>query len=81
MTDVFEPIRVWVLFEGIKIEPYIFFWRDRKIKIESINMVHTSKSEGGVLYHFSVSSGGNYYRLLFNINKTKWLLEQVEEAN
>jgi hypothetical protein len=81
MTDVFEPIRVWVLFEGIKIEPYIFFWRDRKIKIEAINMVHTSKSEGGVLYHFSVSSGGNYYRLLFNLNKMKWLLEQVEEAS
>lgn len=81
MTDLYESIRVWALFENTKVEPYIFFWRDRKIKIDSINMVHTSKSEGGLLYHFSVSSEGNYYRLQFNIAKMKWLLEQVEEGN
>lgn len=81
MTDLYEPIRVWALFENIKVEPYIFFWRDRKIKIDSINMVHTSKSEGGVLYHFSVSSGGNYYRLQFNLAKMKWFLEQVEQSD
>lgn len=81
MTDLYEPIRVWVLFETNKIEPFIFFWRDRKITIEEINMVHTSKSEGTTLYHFSVSSGGNYYRLQFNIAKMKWVLEQVEEVN
>ncbi len=81
MTELYEPIRVWALFENTKVEPYIFFWRDRKIKIESINMVHTSKSDGGLLYHFSISSGGNYYRLQFNIAKMKWLLEQVEESD
>lgn len=81
MTDLLEPIRVWVLFETNKVEPFIFFWRDRKITIEAINMVHTSKAEGSTLYHFSVSSGGNYYRLLFNIGKMKWFLEQVEEES
>jgi hypothetical protein len=81
MTDLYEPIRVWVLFETNKIEPFIFFWRERKITIESINMVHTSKSEGGLLYHFSVSSGGNYYRLQFNIAKMKWFLEQIEQSD
>jgi hypothetical protein len=81
MNDILEPINVWVLFRNSKVEPFIFFWRDRKITIEEINMVHTSKPEGILVYHFSVSSGGNYYRLLFNIGKMKWFLEQIEEAN
>ena len=81
MTDLYEPIKVWVLFQTNKVEPFIFFWRDRKITIEQINMVHTSWVDGGTVYHFSVSSGGNYYRLLFNLGKMKWMLEQVEEVN
>lgn len=79
MLDVFEPINVWVYFKKGAIEPFIFFWKGRKLKIDKINLIHTSKDGGNTYYHFSVSSQSNYYRLRFEIPKLKWHLEQVEE--
>lgn len=80
MTDLYEPIKVWVLFQNSKIEPFIFFWRDRKITIEEINMVHTSKPDGLLRYHFSVTSGDSYYRLILDTGKMSWFIEQIEEV-
>ncbi len=77
--EIFEPINVWVFFKGIKIEPHIFFWKNRRIKIDSINLVHMTRNGDSVLHHFSVSSQGNFYRLLFDTTRLKWFLEQVEE--
>ena len=81
MLDLLEPINVWVLFKGPKIEPYVIFWHDRKIKVEKINLVHSSKDGDTLLLHFSISAGGNYYRLRFDTKKLKWFMEQVEEEN
>lgn len=79
MLPLQEPVDVWVFFTKSKIQPSIFFWHGRKIKIEKINLVHSSKDGGNIFYHFSVSSGGNFYRLKFDVNKLKWLLEAVDE--
>lgn len=79
MLEISEPINVWVFFKGSLIQPHYFFWKGRQIKIEKINLVHTSKEEGRTFYHFSVSSQGNFYRLKFDSNKLKWVLEAVEE--
>lgn len=79
MTDLFEPINVWVYFSKGAIEPFIFFWRGRKLKVEKINLVHTSRDGTNTFYHFSITSGGNFYRLRFEIPKLKWILEQIEE--
>lgn len=68
------------MFQKAQVEPLIFFWKDRKIKIDKINLVHTSKEGNTTLHHFSVSSEGNYYRLQFNNITLKWILEQVEEG-
>jgi len=57
----------------------LFFWHGRKIKIDKINLVHTSKNGSSVFYHFSVSGGGNFYRLKFDVSKMRWFLEAVEE--
>lgn len=79
MFELSEPINVWVFFKGTSITPYVFFWRKRRIKIESVNLVHTSKDgNDGVFYHFSVSSGGNFYRLRFELKSLKWFIETVE---
>jgi hypothetical protein len=80
MLELQESINVWVFFKGAKIQPFIFFWKGRKIKIESINMVHTSKDGDKLFYHFSVSAGGNFYKLRFELNSLKWCLEEVEES-
>lgn len=73
-----EPINVWVFFKNTEIHPYVFFWKNRRIKIDSVNLVHSSKEGANTLYHFSVSSEGNFYRLKFDLRRLKWFLEAVE---
>lgn len=79
MLELTEPINVWVLFKEGQIQPHTFFWKSRQIKIEKINLVHTTKNGNSPAYHFSVSSGGNFYRLGFDVGNLKWFLEAVEE--
>lgn len=80
MIEILEPINVWVFFKKGIIQPYLFFWNNRQIKVDQINLVHTSKDGADVFYHFSISSGSNFYKLRFEIKKLKWLLEGVEEG-
>lgn len=79
MLEIEEPVNVWVFFKGNKIEPWCFFWKNRKIKVDKINLVHTSKNGSNIFYHFSLSSGGNFYRLRFDTGKLRWSLEAVDE--
>ncbi len=79
MLETPEPVDVWVLFQKTKIQPSIFFWKGRQIKIEKINLVHTSKKGSDVFYHFSISSGGNFYRLTYDTKNLKWFLDAIEE--
>lgn len=81
MIELLEPVNVWVFFKGTAIEPYLLIWRNRKIKIDTINLVHTSKEGSTTYYHFSVSANGNFYRLRFDTKDLKWFLEQVEEGD
>lgn len=80
MLELSEHIDVWVLFRQNQIQPSVFFWHGRQIKIDQVNLVHTSKNGGNIFYHFSVSSGVNFYRLTFEVGKLKWILEAVEES-
>ena len=73
-----EPINVWVFFKGRTINPYLFIWKNRRIKVESVNLVHTTKVGGKTFYHFSISSGGNFYRLRFDSKDLKWFMEETE---
>ena len=79
MIHISEPINVWVFFKGTSIEPWCFFWKSRQIKVDKVNLVHTSKEGSNTFYHFSISSGGNFYRLKFDTSKLKWFLEALEE--
>lgn len=79
MLEIQEPIDVWVLFRKNQIQPAVFFWHGRQIKVDKINLVHTSKEGGNLFYHFSVSSAGNFYKLKLDQRNLKWFLEAVEE--
>jgi hypothetical protein len=79
MVDILEPVNVWVFFKQNLIQPYLFFWNTRAIKVDKINLVHTSKDGLGLFYHFSISSGNNFYRLRLDTKNLKWFLEAVEE--
>lgn len=78
--QIFEPINVWVFFKQNLVQPYLFFWNNRPIKVSKINFVHTSKNGSSLFYHFSVSSDSNFYKLCFDSSKLKWFLEAVEEG-
>lgn len=79
MLEILEPINVWVFFKGSSIEPWCFFWKKRQIKIDKVNLVHTSRDGNSLYLHFSVTSSGNFYRLKFDTNKLNWTLEAIEE--
>ena len=79
MLELTEAINVWVYFKSGQIQPVIFFWKNRQIKIDQINLVHTTKNGNSPALHFSVSAGGNFYRLAFDTGDLKWFLEAVEE--
>lgn len=79
MLELNEPVNVWVFFKKSLIQPYLFFWKGRAVKVDKINLVHTSKDGASLFYHFSVSSKSNSYRLRFDATTLKWFLEMVEE--
>jgi len=79
MLNLLEPVNVWVYFKQNQVLPHIFFWRKRRLKVEKVNLVHTSRNGACIFYHFSVSSGSNFYRLRFDTTKLNWFLEAVEE--
>ncbi len=81
MLEISEPINVWVFFKNSLIQPHIFFWKNRQIKIDKVNLVHTSKDGDKLFYHFSVSSSGNFYKLRFDLHSLKWYLEAIEEGD
>lgn len=79
MVELCDPVNVWVFFEKGQIKPYVFFWNKRRIAIDKINLIHQSREGAKELYHFSVSAGGNFYRLGFDGTTLRWVLEAVEE--
>lgn len=79
MLEISEPVNVWAFFEKNSLKPHLFFWRGRKIKVDKVNLVHTSKEGSNTFYHFSISAGGNFYILRLDVGKLNWILEAVEE--
>lgn len=81
MIEILEPINVWVFFKQGHIQPHLFFWKNRQIKVDKINLVHATQNGNSTAYHFSISSGGNFYRLAFDTNALKWFLEAVDDGS
>jgi hypothetical protein len=79
MVELCEPVNVWVFFKKGQITPYVFFWNNRRIAIDKVNLMHQSREGDKTLYHFSVSSGGNFYKLGFDSTNLKWVIESTEE--
>lgn len=80
MLELSEPINVWAFFKGSTITPYVFFWKNRRIKIDKINLIHSSKESSRTQQYFSVSTAtGGFYRLKLDQVELKWFLEAVEE--
>lgn len=79
MTELSDPINVWAFFKKGEITPYVFFWNNRRITIDKINLIHQSKGSEGLMLHFSISANSNFYRLGFDTASLKWFLEATED--
>lgn len=79
MTEFSDQINVWVFFKKGQITPHVFFWNNRRITIDKVNLIHQSRQNGSTMFHFSVSSGSSFYRLGFDTINLKWFLEATEE--
>ena len=74
---IHETIAVAGVYEQHKFTPKKFKWRNRQYVIDQITLSSAIK-DGGVQFRtYSVMSGGNLYRLMFNRDDEGWFLEEV----
>ncbi|RJR32135.1 hypothetical protein C4569_00260 [Candidatus Parcubacteria bacterium] len=72
-----QPIEVLVFFKGTKIQPLYFKHRNKKYKIEKLNLIHYQKNGQGKIYYFNVTDKTTYFKLSFNTNNLQWRLEEM----
>lgn len=76
-TYLDDPVEVLVLFREDRPIPYAFIWKNRKVKVKAINLVHESRDGRSKIVHFAVSDDANAYKLKFNTDTMKWRLEET----
>ena len=72
-----EKIDVLVAFNGKSIFPIFFKWREKKYKVENVNLIYTNREAGAKIYYFSVNDGLNYFKLWFNPNTLQWKIKEL----
>ncbi len=72
-----EPIQVFAEFTKKGPRPYLFKWKNRDYKIKTLNFVHTSKQGNKTLFHFSVSTDTNMYKITFDPTTLTWTLDEI----
>ena len=72
-----EEIQVAGVYSEGKFIPKKFQWRNRAYSVEEITFSAASRDGEIKLQHFSVSSGGNLYRLIFNRDSQHWKLAEI----
>jgi hypothetical protein len=74
---IHEVVAVAGVYTQAKFTPKKFQWRTKSYQVDQITLSSNIK-DGGVRFRtYSVMSGGNLYRLLFNRDDETWLLEEV----
>ncbi|MDO8683304.1 MAG: hypothetical protein Q7N50_07485 [Armatimonadota bacterium] len=72
-----EIIRVGAAFDGRRVFPMWFRWRNRYYKVKTVNYTWRTNIGAANLYHYSVTDGGSMYELSFNSNTLEWTLAKV----
>ena len=72
-----EVIRVGVAFDGRRVFPMWFMWRNRYYRVKAVN--YTWRTNLGIarLHHYSVTDGANLYELQFNADTLELTLCNV----
>lgn len=74
-----EEIRVGAAFDGRKVSPVWFLWRNRYYKVRRVT--YNWKSSQGIdklhYYAVTVEGGSSMYEMCFNSNTLEWTLGRV----
>lgn len=76
-TFIHDPIDVTVSFSQNKILPKLMRWNERDYKIETVNLVHTTKEGNKRVFYFSVSDLTNYFKLKLDPEYLEWYLVEL----
>mgnify|MGYP005862775567 CR=1 FL=1 len=72
-----EDVRVGAAFDGRKVRPMWFKWRNRYYKIKTVSYSWCTNKGADRLHHYSVTDGMTLYELQFNANTLEWTLGKV----
>jgi hypothetical protein len=79
--DTGEKVIVGAIFgSGARIRPAWFLFGGRKVKVEKTNYMWTERRGRDILHHFSVSSDGDIFHLVYSSEDLSWHLGLVKLA-
>ena len=76
-VSIDEDIRVGAAFDGRKVKPVWFRWRNRYFKVKTVNYTWSTSRGSTRLRHYSVTDGMNTYELQFDSTTLEWTLGRV----
>ena len=77
LEQINEPISILVNFGNNKVMPLFFKWREKRYKIEKLNLVHKKRDGEYTTYYFNVSDKANYFKLSFTTKDLSWRIEEL----
>jgi len=72
-----ERIQVLAFFNGSKIYPRMFIWKDKAYKVKAITYNWQEHSGKETISYFSVSTGPDFYQISFNNTILGWRIDKI----
>ena len=77
-VEIYERIKVGVVFNRGEIRPVWFGWKGRQIHIKETTFTWKTWEGSAMIIHFSVMDGENLYEICFNAATMAWEITNVE---
>jgi hypothetical protein len=76
-TNVHEDVDVYAVFRQGQVTPRAFRWSGRTYTVDNIHQRWSGRNGAIRLCFFAVTSAGNAYKLCFDTQECRWMLEEV----
>ena len=80
LENINQQVEVLVAFMKARVLPLSFSWQNRKYSIDKVNQVYSERVGKDKIYYFAVSSGVDYFKLVYNTEKNNWFLQEAYYA-
>jgi hypothetical protein len=72
-----EKIEVLAIFKNGTIFPYVFLWKNKKRKIDKVNLAYQERDGASINYYYAIESQGLVAKMRYNDKTLIWELEEV----